>query len=243
MPAPELLPGRSPRTPRDVAWVLLERSPRAYCAVLRRRVHDVQVVRARSDLVLEGFPRSANSFLRESLLAVGPDLEIASHVHQAPHVRRGVELGVPVVVVVREPLPAVASMLLREPERRAEDLLRWYVRFHAGVWPVVERVSLVGFRAATARLPDVMAGIGHQVGRTLAPAGDDHDARVFARLEQVDRERLGSADEHHVARPSAARNESAATIREALRASVPLQHLVREAEDWYARFRDRHGTW
>ena len=227
----------------DVFWEALSRWPRAYCWALHHRVSTVQVVDRRTDVVVEGFPRSSNSFVRESLLATEPALRIASHVHQPAHVRQAVRLNVPTLVLVRDPMSAVVSMLLRDPHRRPADLARWYIDFHREAWPVAERVHLVGFEAATQRFADVLALVSSLTGRSLGAPPVDLEEQVFARLEAVDLRRHGSADELHVARPSAVRRTAAAELTAGLNGDPALAPLVREAEDWYQRYRQRPGIW
>ena len=61
-------------------------------------------------------PRSANTFALVAFqLAQSRELEIAHHLHAAAQIKRAVALGVPAIVLVREPSEAVLSLMVRDP--------------------------------------------------------------------------------------------------------------------------------
>src|ERR687894_957930 len=65
-------------------------------------------------LVIEGFLRSGNTFSVAAFeLANGPKLHVGRHLHGAPHVLRAVRLGLPTIVLIRQPRDAVLSSLVR----------------------------------------------------------------------------------------------------------------------------------
>jgi len=83
------------------------------------------------DLVLEGFPRSANTFLYRILRsALRSDQKIAHHVHRSQQVAMAVRYGVPAFVLYRPPLAAIASLLVRaQCKITIEQCLADYVAF------------------------------------------------------------------------------------------------------------------
>jgi hypothetical protein len=72
------------------------------------------------DFAVEGFPRSANTFLVTALNMSWPTMAIQSHSHDSKHLSNANGLF-PVVSVIRNPLDAIAScsvhLSLKEPEK------------------------------------------------------------------------------------------------------------------------------
>ena len=93
----------------------VSRLPYAWDAAMYARA-DKRSTLARRDsaLVIEGFPRSGNTFSVAAFqIANGQDLHVGRHLHGAPHVLRAVRLGLPTVVLIRRPREAVLSYLTR----------------------------------------------------------------------------------------------------------------------------------
>jgi hypothetical protein len=105
--------------------------------------------RALPSLVVCGYPRSGNTFVAEYLRTALPEhAEVLSNRHSPIKVQVAAELGVPVVIPVREPLPAVASWMLYMGEplelARAKRHLLGYRSWHEYVMKVRSReLSLV----------------------------------------------------------------------------------------------------
>ncbi|MBE9228196.1 hypothetical protein IQ264_22490 [Phormidium sp. LEGE 05292] len=70
-----------------------------------------------TQLVIEGFPRSANSFSVAAIQSVQPKpLIIASHLHAAAQIIRAANLSIPTLVLIREPAEAIISLKSLELE-------------------------------------------------------------------------------------------------------------------------------
>lgn len=78
-------------------------------SLLRKKT--IQEVQKNTQLVIEGFPRSANSFSLGAIQSVQPQpLIIASHLHAAAQVIRAANLSIPTLVLIRQPAEAVISL-------------------------------------------------------------------------------------------------------------------------------------
>src|SRR5687768_15078094 len=94
---------------------VLSRYPSLYLSMVRRKYWG-QIVEAGTELVIEAFPRSGNTFAVVAFqLAQARPVKIAHHLHAAAQVTRGVRLRKPTLVLIRDPLKAVSSHLVREP--------------------------------------------------------------------------------------------------------------------------------
>ncbi len=93
-----------------------------------------KLVTAQTDLVIEGFPGSANSFVANAVrVAIDQPANVESHFHQAVQLDRAVALGVPTVVVVRTPGDACRSLKSKSPALfDVLIVLRW-LQYHRTV--------------------------------------------------------------------------------------------------------------
>ena len=73
-------------------------------------------VSPRSQLVIDGFPRSANTYLHRIIRAATPEgFRIAHHVHRPQQLAWAMDFGVPTFAVFRDPVEAICSLLVRRP--------------------------------------------------------------------------------------------------------------------------------
>ena len=94
---------------------LLEKMPSLYLNVMRLRWRgspaSQRLIFSETDVVIEGFPRSANSFALAAFRSVNQGgLRIATHVHSPAQVLYAVENDIPAMVLIREPDEAILSL-------------------------------------------------------------------------------------------------------------------------------------
>ena len=97
---------------------LLCHFPRTYLFLQRihRRKHPSlqNIVGPDTDLTIEGFPRSANSYLSRCLRTTHGQLGIATHLHHPANYLESVRLNIPTIVCIREPYDAILSWIALE---------------------------------------------------------------------------------------------------------------------------------
>ena len=137
--SPTLTGSEAPRLRRALGGTNpLSRYPRAYLFLARRR-YGSRVLGPDTDIVIEGFPRSANTFAVTAFeLAQERPVTVAHHLHAAAHVVRAAQAGVPVIVLVRAPEDAIASVVARKPSLAPEAAAAAYLRFYEGVAGVLD---------------------------------------------------------------------------------------------------------
>ncbi len=148
---------------------LQEHFPRTYLKVITRRGADFHPMTAESDLVIAGAPGSANSFVRSALLAKNPGLRIASHAHVWSELPDAVELGRPVLLLVREPEGAAASRMTRFNSDTPSQALTSYARYYRHALEWKDRVVVADFSEATARVGDVIRRVNARYGTEFVP--------------------------------------------------------------------------
>ena len=100
------------------AWVkshlrrIVGRYPEVYFALGRFRgeVFQRRRVTPQTDIVIDGYPRSANSFSVGAFKkAQYKSTKVAHHLHVPAHIMRACDLGIPTLLLVRHPVDAIVS--------------------------------------------------------------------------------------------------------------------------------------
>jgi hypothetical protein len=170
----------------------LDRWPKLYLALLHLRLNETRhrIVTPDHVLTLEAFPRSGSSFSHQAFEQANPDAHrrIASHIHRSSQVINSVHLGIPTLVLVREPRAAVTSLLalgiqnsqlvVRTPAETRLCMaaaLRRYSVFHERLVGV-PGVLIAGFEEATTDLGQVIRRLNAKFGSVFAAFDHTEDA-------------------------------------------------------------------
>lgn len=136
---------------------------------LRRRRAPGTVLSSTTDLVIEGFPRCANTWTEALVRVAGPNLNLAHHSHAAAHVIAAVQASVPVLVLYRNPDDAVRSLLAMLGRRAsAAHAYTDYASFYKSIL-TLPRTSLllVPFQLATEAPAVVIERLTQRFGLSL----------------------------------------------------------------------------
>lgn len=150
-----------PRRARFRAVTYLSTRPRLYYGIRRLSGRtDPLCIRRDTALVIEGYPRSANSTIAHGFLARQErPIHVAHHKHHAAQILRAVEWGIPAVVLIRAPRAACLSLLALAAEARHRagkaassaltfsDVLNAYIAFYEAVEPRLNHIVIGRFEA------------------------------------------------------------------------------------------------
>ena len=135
---------------------------RLYATLLRR--HGCGVWR-NTEIVIEGFPRSANTFVVEAFeLAQGRSVRMAHHVHTTANVLPALRRGLPVLILVRQPDEAILSYHAIWPAIPIGRLFRSYVEFYSRLLPLSERFVVATFDQAIDDMGHVIRRVNERFG-------------------------------------------------------------------------------
>jgi len=221
-------------------WLPISRSPRWFPSMVRfQRKRRNRPVKPTDQIVIDGFPRSANTFSSRAFLLENPQAAVSHHMHAPANVLLAVRYGLPTIVVVRTPVDAVMSEVIREPRKRLRrGLLEWN-SFYGTVLPVLDRVVVADFDTVTSDYAVVIEEVNRRFGTTFVAYHNtpESDEAVFASIEAGARSRgkTGSRLETQVPRPSRERGDR----KDALEAELErpeLRPLLDRANALYAAF-------
>jgi hypothetical protein len=138
-------------------------------------------------IVIEGFPRTGNTFAVVAFTRAQPStVSVAHHVHLPSMVLRAAQRGIPCVLLVREPRDAVLSLVVRLPDLSVRQAVRSYLRFYEPLLPVRARVVVASFEQVTCDFGIVIDRVNAHYGTTFARFEHTQE-NVEAAFEEVDR--------------------------------------------------------
>ncbi len=218
------------------AKTLVAPFPRAALVAARWRGHGVPLGDD-TEIVIEGYPRSANSFSVAAFeLAQGRPTRIAHHLHAPGHVIAGVRAGVPALVLIRDPEDAILEFVIVKPYLSVRQALRGYLRFYGPLLPYLERLEVGAFREVTTDLGSVIGRINRRFGTSfLEFEHSEENVRIcFQAMDRYWQGRVGRGAEleRFVGRPSELREQ----LKDRLRGSYQSPDLA----DLRARVRRIH---
>ena len=116
-------------------------------------------------------------------------------------------MGVPTLVLVRDPEGSVLSHLVREPWVTVGQALASWVRFYEHVVPWRDGVVTAAFDQVTTDFGAVIRDVNERFATGFAEFEhtDTNVERCFSVIEQRNHARYGSVREQMIARPSAER--------------------------------------
>lgn len=198
--------------------------------VLRRiESFDELIVQKDTRICIEGFPRSANSFMTLFFAQWNPDAKVAHHLHLPLQVRMAVKYRIPTIVVIRNPLDATVSLLIREKFLSTGVALRTYVQFYRMIEKYRDNLILADFDTCINRPEEIFERANSKFGTTFKNGllSDELNQRLFSEIDHVNR--LNSGEETSTSRPSALREG----LKKEITGKVKRHRFYRSADQAY----------
>jgi hypothetical protein len=145
--------------------------PIGYLAFARRKYtgHNVEVIGPRTELVIDGFTRSATTFAVYAFqLAQDTPVQLAHHLHAPAQLIRAARRGVPAVALIRKPEGAILSQLIQEPDVALPDALFAYARFYERLMPYRGSFVIGEFGQVTEDFGAVIRQVNERFGTDFA---------------------------------------------------------------------------
>ncbi len=190
-----------------------------------------------TQLVIEGFPRSGNSFARVAFnRAQRGKVRIAHGLHVPAQVIRAARWQIPTLVLIRKPRDAILSLVVRDPIS-IDQALKYYLSFYRTVEKYRDAYVLGLFEEVTEDYGEVIRRINDRFGTTFSifRHNERNVNQVLARIERKSRRRYGETHwETKVSRPSAVKEEIKHELGYELE-NPKRRRLIAEAEAVYDR--------
>jgi hypothetical protein len=202
----------------------------------------IRWVDRKTQLVIEGYPRSGNTFAVVAFQqAQRESVRIAHHLHAPAQVIRAERLQIPTIVLIREPADAVLSQIVRRPDISAPLALKSYLSFYETVAARCSAYVVGTFREVTREYGSVIERANAKFGTNFFPFQhtDANLNEVFAVIDYLNKIN-GKALDNKVSRPSIAKDRLKNEAKSAL-ATKECATLLAAAEAIYSDFVSQAG--
>lgn len=203
--------------------------PRLFFPLARFKEGHRAAVGKDTELVIEGFPRSGNSFAVNAFELVQPrPVRLAHHLHAPAQIILAARRDLPILVLAREPVAAASSLVIRHPHISLRMALYEYMRFYETIAPYRDKFVVGLFDQVTNDYGEVIKRINQRfsTGFALFEHNEMNVQKSFDVIEQQNRRKNnGALAELRIARPSPAREKFKAE-RPLAREVEKQQHLV-----------------
>lgn len=211
--------------------------PRVFLPLVRFK-RGTDAVGPGTELVIEGFPRSGNTFAVAAFEFAQPrPVQIAHHLHVPAQIQAATRRRLPVILLLREPEDAVVSYLVMEPDIPPRQALRHYLRFYSTCLPLVDRMVVAGFDQVVSDYGEVLRRTNQRFGCSFQEFvhTDANVASVMRSIEEHTRTLKDSGvtrGERRMARPSDERERLKHAVRQKLQ-KPEVAPLLAAAEDLF----------
>lgn len=200
----------------------------------KHRAKPDRFIRPETEVVIEGFGRSASSYAVACLeLAQDRQVRSAHHTHASAQVVKAARRGLPTIVIVKRPDDVAVSHMVRHPGLRPETILRAWIRFHRGVARVADDVVVVTVEHLDADPGDVIRRLNDRFGTTYVPPPNTAEFERRVRDEMWQRHLAQGRPDLHFGQPTPERERAKDAMRHRL-ADPRVAALRAEADGLYA---------
>ena len=157
-----------------------------FCAI-DPAMHTGRVTK-RTQLVMDGYPRSGNSYARATFqYANGYDLPISTHAHSHRMPELGAKRGIPTIVLIRDPRDCIASGRHFEPDVPVAVQIAAYRRYYEPVLKFVDKVMVVSFAQVTSDMGAVIKRCNARFGTDFTEyvSTPESEAAVVAKIDEA----------------------------------------------------------
>jgi hypothetical protein len=204
----------------------------------KRGKRGTRLVKQDTELVIEGFFRSGNTFAVRAFEEAQPNpVRLADHSHATATIIRAVRWNIPTVLLIRNPRDTISSAVLKLAPISTIQVLKEYIRFHTIIFPYIAPCLLVRFEDVTTDMGQVIQRINQRFGTDFVPFVHE-EAQVQSVLNWIETvDRMVSSDVGRLSIPSAEKHQLKMVVIDELE-SAELDPLMEQAETIYQQFLD-----
>ncbi len=200
------------------------------------------IARKSTQLCVEGYPRSANTFAVLAIeLCSNETLKIAHHMHSSSQIKYCAARNIPTILLIRNPHEAIVSNVLREQGMTLKVAIRWYITFHKDILPFLDKIIVWEFDDFVKSPKVGLEGLkdhGFDIDSELYDKSE-----IYARIDELDRFYKKNSDFEKInTRPNKEKNKHKVEIIKKLDKDPGLLKLLHEAEDLFRAVIERKSS-
>ncbi|VEP12686.1 conserved hypothetical protein [Hyella patelloides LEGE 07179] len=179
-------------------------------------VHE-RLIAKDTEIVIEGFPSSANSFAVKAFEMSQPhQVKIAHHLHDPAAIIAAAKSGIPCILLIRDPEDAIMSYLIRFISQGETNLnnsiniisnqLNKYIDFYSSLIPYQKEIIVADFSEVISDFGQIITKLNHKFGTNFQEFihNESNVDKCFKLIEKYNSQAFGKGKvvEKSVARPS-----------------------------------------
>lgn len=174
-----------------------------------------------TDICIDGYPRSANSFSVRMFRKANPGAVIAHHTHAVANIRKAIDCSIPIVVLIRNPEQAIVSSVIAHENNDIDNEIYRYIDFYDWILKKISNVVIADFDIVVNDYNAIILNVNNHFKKSYDFLEDVKEADVQVKNDIEERfDVLGQSKMSHIKPiPTSARD----SVKEELRASV-LKH-------------------
>ncbi|RDH81029.1 MAG: hypothetical protein DIZ80_12975 [endosymbiont of Galathealinum brachiosum] len=213
--------------------------PGLFIAIMSKRSKFKNIiVNKDTEIVIEGYPRSANTFAVAAFnYSQNRKVVIGRHTHAPAQIMSAVAAGLPVILLIRKPMDAIISLAIRDETISLKNALKTYIWYHQSILPIIDGCVIADFNQVTNDFSSFIneVNIKYKTEYSLFDHNKESEKNIFKLVEDMEIEDSGGGlRESHVARPS----DSRKNIKQEFKQQLELPentHLLMECSRLYER--------
>jgi len=210
------------------------RHPALYFTLFAHRYPFNQMkVTPQTQICIEGFPRSANSYAVVAFRLANPGVKIGHHLHVAAQLIRAAHLRIPTLLLIRPPEEAVASFMVFQKSTEADRYLRTYIHFYKALRTVRSSMVIADFKTVITDMNALIEALNTRFRtsfkRLKNPA--EREPEIIEKLKKVNRQ-FFSGQTNKSMYPDAGRR----VAKEQAKKKIIISRLFTTAHEIYLEF-------
>lgn len=191
---------------------------------------------SQTDIIIEGFPRSANTFAFLAFkLAQTKTFNIAHHKHATAQFLIAKKYNIPSILLIRRPEDAVISFIIREPCLSLEKALKYWIHFHERLLKDKNSYIIADFNEITKDFGTVIQRVNQYFGTNFGVFSHTKENvnQCFSEMESFQKKiHSNQVRELSIPRPSIGRKDKKEKLLFQL-SEFHLRSLTKEANQIY----------
>jgi hypothetical protein len=147
------------------------------------------MVTRRTRITIEGYPRSANTYAVYAFKHVNEIQwnEVGHHLHVQAQIIRSVKYRIPIILLIRHPLEAVRSLVVRHDFIPVADALEDYIRFYSDLYKLRDGFVVANFDDVIEHFGKIIERVNQRFSTNFNLFPDQDEQAKAAVFEEIDR--------------------------------------------------------
>ncbi len=147
------------------------------------------MVTRRTRITIEGYPRSANTYAVYAFKHVNEIQwnEVGHHLHVQAQIIRSVKYHIPIILLIRHPLEAVRSLVVRHDFIPVADALEDYIRFYSDLYKLRDWFVVASFDDVIEHFGKIIERVNQRFSTNFNLFPDQDEQAKAAVFDEIDR--------------------------------------------------------